>query len=404
MFNPQTLWQERFTSFTKETGSYLRYIFNGHLVVVLLFLIGSAAFYYQEWIKTLEQDFPAAWIMAIVLAVVLTYSPIQTFLTEADKIFLLPLETRLADYFKKSIVFSLSLQSYLLLIILAVLMPLHVKVHGASFKSFFILLGILVLLKWINLLIRWRVQYNIEKSVKITDSLVRFCINAVLLYFIFSGAQLIFAAIPAIMLILLYVYYKKQTSSKGLKWEQLIEDEERRMNSFYRLANLFTDVPKLRDRTKRRRWLDWLFKTIPYRQDLTFSHLYLRTFARGGDYFGLLVRLTAIGGAALYFFTYGPGQILIAILFLYLTGFQLLPLWSHHQNKLWINLYPVPEAARKKSFTSLLMKIMIFQSAVFAGIVLLKGEGLFGAIILAAGSAFSIFFVFVYIQSKLLKA
>src|SRR5574342_379992 len=159
MFNPQTLWKERFTSFTKETGSYLRYILNGHLVVVLLFLIGSAAFYYQEWIKTLEPDFPAAWIMSIVLAVVLTYSPIQTFLTEADKIFLLPLETRLADYFKKSIVFSLSLQSYLLLIILAVLMPLHVKVHGASFKSFFILLGILVLLKWINFLIRWRVQY-----------------------------------------------------------------------------------------------------------------------------------------------------------------------------------------------------------------------------------------------------
>ena len=401
MFNPQTLWRDRFSSFTKETGSYLRYIFNGHLVVVLLFLIGSAAFYYQEWIKKLEPDFPAAWIMAIVLAAVLTYSPIQTFLTEADKIFLLPLETRLADYFRKSIIFSLSLQSYLLLMVLAVLMPLHVKVNGADFKSFFMLLIALILLKWINLMIRWRVQYNIETSVKMADSLIRFCINAVLLYFLFSGAQLIFAAVPAIILLLLYVYYKKQTSSKGLKWEQLIEDEERRMNSFYRIANLFTDVPKLRDRTKRRRWLDWLFNAIPYRQELTFSHLYLRTFARAGDYFGLLVRLTVIGGAALYFFTYGPGQILIAILFLYLTGFQLLPLWSHHQNKLWISLYPVPESARKKSFTSLLVRLMIFQSAVFGGIVLLKGEWLMGALLLAAGIAFSIFFVYFYSQSKL---
>lgn len=401
MFNPQTLWKDRFSSFAKETGSYLRYIFNGHLVVVLLFLIGSAAFYYQEWIKKLEPDFPAAWIMAIVLAAVLTYSPIQTFLTEADKIFLLPLETRLADYFRKSIIFSFSLQSYLLLMVLAVLMPLHVKVNGADFKSFFMLLIALVLLKWINLMIRWRVQYNIETSVKMADSLIRFCINAVLLYFLFSGAQLIFAAVPAIILLLLYVYYKKQTSSKGLKWEQLIEDEERRMNSFYRIANLFTDVPKLRDRTKRRRWLDWLFNAIPYRQELTFSHLYLRTFARAGDYFGLLVRLTVIGGAALYFFTYGPGQILIAILFLYLTGFQLLPLWSHHQNKLWINLYPVPELARKKSFTSLLVRLMIFQSAVFAVIVLLKGEWLLGAILLAASIAFSLFFVYVYSQSKL---
>ncbi|MBS8262957.1 ABC transporter permease [Mesobacillus boroniphilus] len=401
MFNPQHLWKERFGTFAKETGSYLRYIFNGHLVIVVMFLLGTAAFYYQEWIEALHPDFPAAWIIALILAAVLTYSPIQTFLTEADKIFLLPLETRLDDYFRKSITFSLSLQSYLLLLVLAVLMPLHVKIHGADFKSFFILLIALILIKWINILIRWNVQFFIEKNVKLTDSIIRFFINVVLLYFIFSGAQVIFAAVPALVLILLYFYYKKQAKDKGLKWEQLIEDEERRMNAFYRVANMFTDVPKLRDRTKRRKWLDWLVIVIPYKQDLAFSHLYLRTFARSGDYFGLLVRLTLIGGAALYFLTYGPGQILLALLFMYLTGFQLLPLWNHHQNKLWVSLYPVPENARKKSFTSLLLGIMIFQATVFAAAVLIKGELILGAIVLASGIAFSLFFVYFYSQSKL---
>ena len=401
MFNPQHLWKERFSTFAKETGSYLRFIFNGHLVIVVLFLLGTAAFYYQEWIETLQPDFPAAWIIALFLAAVLTYSPIQTFLTEADKIFLLPLETRLHDYFRKSIIFSLSLQSYLVLLVLAVLMPLHVKIHDADFKSFFILLIALILIKWINILIRWNVQYFIEKNVRLTDTIIRFCINVVLLYFIFSGAQLLFAAVPAAALILLYFYYKKQVKDKGLKWEQLIEDEERRMNAFYRVANMFTDVPKLRDRTKRRKWLDWLVNVIPYKQDLAFSHLYLRTFARSGDYFGLLVRLTLIGGAALYFLTYGLGQIFLALLFMYLTGFQLLPLWNHHQNKLWVGLYPVPENARKKSFTSLLLGIMIFQAAVFAVAVLIKGEWLSAAIVLASGIAFSFFFVYFYSQSKL---
>ncbi len=401
MFNPQHLWKERFGTFAKETGSYLRYIFNGHLVIVVLFLLGTAAFYYQEWIDTLQPEFPAAWVMALILATVLTYSPIQTFLTEADKIFLLPLETELDDYFRKSIIFSLSLQSYLLLIILAVLMPLHVKIHGADFKSFFILLVALILIKWFNILIRWNVQHFIERNVKLTDSIIRFSINVVLLYFIFSGAQLIFAAVPIAALILLYLYYQKQAKDKGLKWEQLIEDEERRMNAFYRVANMFTDVPKLRDRTKRRKWLDWLVNIFPYKQDLAFSHLYLRTFARSGDYFGLLVRLTLIGGTALYFLTYGPGQIFLALLFMYLTGFQLLPLWNHHQNKLWVSLYPVPENARKKSFTSLLLGIMIFQAAVFAGTVLIKGEWLSAAIVLASGIAFSLFFVYFYSQSKL---
>jgi ABC-2 type transport system permease protein len=401
MFNAQELWKERFGTFAKETGSYLRYIFNGHLVIVVLFLLGTAAFYYQEWIQTLQPDFPAAWIIASILAAILTYSPVQTFLTEADKIFLLPLETRLADYFRKSIIFSLSLQSYLLLIMLAVLMPLHVKVHGADFKSFFILLIAIILIKLVNLLIRWHVQHYIESNVKLTDNIIRYSINMVLIYFIFSGAQLIFAGVPALILLLLYVYYKKQTKDKGLKWEQLIEDEERRMNAFYRVANLFTDVPKLRDRTKRRKWLDWLVNMMPYRQDLAFSHLYLRTFARAGDYFGLLVRLTVIGGAALYFLTYGPGQILLALLFMYLTGFQLLPLWNHHQNKLWVSLYPVAEQARNKSFASLLLGILIFQAAVFAGIVLFKGELVMGAIVLASGVAFAIFFVYFYSQKRL---
>ncbi len=401
MFNPEVLWKERFRSFAKETGSYLRYIFNGHLMIVVLFLLGTAAFYYQDWIKTLQPDFPAAWIIAGILSVVLTYSPIQTFLTEADKIFLLPLETKLADYFRKSLLFSLSLQSYLLLMVLAVLMPLHVKVDGADFQSFFSLLFAVILIKLINLLIRWQVQYFIESSVKWTDSIIRFFINIVLLYFLFSAAPLLFAAVPALILVFLYLYYKKQTTLKGLKWEQLIEEEERRMNAFYRVANMFTDVPKLRDRSRRRKWLDWLINRIPYRQDLSFSHLYMRTFARSGDYFGLLVRLTAIGGAALYFVTYGPGQILFALLFMYLTGFQLLPLWNHHQNKLWVRLYPLTEKTRRKSFTSLLVGILLFQAFVFAAIVLMKGELLFGAIILAAGTAFSFFFVYFYSLKKL---
>lgn len=401
MFNPQDLWKERFGTFAKETGSYLRYIFNGHLMIVVLFLLGTAAFYYQDWIKTLQSDFPAAWIIAFILAAVLTYSPVQTFLTEADKIFLLPLETKLGDYFRKSVIFSLSLQSYLLLMVLAVLMPLHVKVHGADFKSFFILLIAVILIKLVNLLIRWHVQHYIESSVKMMDSIIRFFINTVLIYFIFSGAQILFAIVPALIFVFLYLYYKKQTADKGLKWEQLIEDEERRMNAFYRVANMFTDVPKLRGRTRRRKWLDWLVNRIPYRQDLAFSHLYIRTFARAGDYFGLLVRLTAIGGAALYFLTYGPGQILFALLFMYLTGFQLLPLWNHHENKLWVSLYPLSEKSRRKSFTSLLLGILIFQTAVFAGMVLIKGELVFGAFILAAGVAFALFFVYFYSINKL---
>ena len=177
MFNAPELWKERFALFIKDTSRYLRYIFNGHLVIVFLFLLGTAGFYYQDWVKTLESDFPAAIIIALLLSLALTYSPISTFLTEADKIFLLALETKLRGYFKRSGIFSLVLQSYLLLILLALVMPMYVKVIGTSYQVFLPIFITLIVLKGLNMLIRWKVQYYIETDTHKVDTVVRFCFD-----------------------------------------------------------------------------------------------------------------------------------------------------------------------------------------------------------------------------------
>lgn len=138
MFNAEKLWKERAVRTIKELSRYLRYILNGHLVVVFLFLLGTAAYYYQEWLKTLTPDFPAVFLMAAIIAIFLTYSPIYTFLLEADGIFLLPLENKLSRYFKRSIIASFIVQAYLLIIVLAVFMPMYVQVNKSQFQTFFI--------------------------------------------------------------------------------------------------------------------------------------------------------------------------------------------------------------------------------------------------------------------------
>lgn len=85
MFDEKQLWKERLGRTVKELSRYLRYIFNGHIVIVMVFLLGTAAFYYQEWIKTLPDDFPAAAVIAIILALLVTYSPIYTFFLKQIK-------------------------------------------------------------------------------------------------------------------------------------------------------------------------------------------------------------------------------------------------------------------------------------------------------------------------------
>jgi ABC-2 type transport system permease protein len=401
MFNAEKLWKERAARISKELSRYLRYIFNGHLVIVFLFLLGTAAYYYQEWIKTLTSDFPAALLMAVVIGIFLTYSPIYTFLMEADRIFLLPLEDKLSGYFKRSMIVSFVVQAYFFILVLAVFMPMYVQVNKAEFQTFFYFLMMLLIVKCWNLALRWHIQYYVEKNVHFIDSCIRYCINAVFLYLLFSNANILFLVLIFAVMVILYVYFRSQTKNKGLKWEYLIDLEERRMTSFYRIANLFTDVPKLKDRVKRRKWLDWLVNRVAFDHSRTYTHLYVRTFFRAGDYFGLFIRLTLIGAVGLYLISFGFGQVLLVLMLLYLTGFQLLPLWNHHQNKLLVSLYPVKDEFKMKSFNKLLLMILMIQSVVFSFILLLKGEWTVASAALVAGSSFTYYFVFIYSKKRL---
>ena len=401
MFDERLLWKERFGRTSKELSRYLRYIFNGHLVIVFVFLIGTAAYYYQDWLKTLPETFPSAIIMSICMAFLVTYSPIYTFMSEADRIFLLPLETKLGGYFRKSFWISFSMQIYLLLIGLAVFMPMYAAVNQGNFKRFFPFLITILMVKVLNLFIRWHVQYYGEKSVLSMDTLIRFMVNLVFLYLLFSNAALYLIIAAAVILFGLSVYYKQQTKEKGLKWEYLIDQDERRMTSFYRLANLFTDVPKLKNQVKRRKWLDSLLVQIPFQQDQAFTYLFMRTFLRSGDYWGLFVRLTVIGAGIIYFLTFGIGQVIMAVLFIYLTGFQLLPLWKHHQYHSMLELYPLSESRKAFSFLSFLRKVLFLQSILFALVLGVKGEFVVASIALLVCMVFSFYFVSIYTKRKI---
>ena len=401
MFDEKKLWKERASGRMKALGRYLRYIFNGHLVIVLLFLIGTAAFYYQKWIETLSTDFPAELILAVIIGFFATYSPVYNFLLEADRVFLLPLEEKLKGYFLRSGIASFVFQGYILLMVLAVLMPIYAHVSNNGFSSFIPFLAVLLIVKCWNLAITWKINYYVELSVHRWDIVVRFFLNAAFSYLLFKQANVIILFIIALIMCLYYYSFSARTKKMGLKWDQLIDQEEKRMASFYRLANMFTDVPKLKDTVKRRKWLDLLISRVSFSQDKTYLYLFSRTFLRSSDYLGLFLRLTVIGALGIYFISFGLGQILLSVLFLYLTGFQLLPLWNHHQNKLWVDIYPVASKYKTASFHFLLMIILTIQSIVFALFILVKGEMFISLLTLFAGLAFSYIFVYFYGKNRL---
>ena len=62
--NEKHLWNQRTEERLREIFRYGRYMFNDHLLIVLLFAIGGGAFYYKDWVTTLDEHFPTALLFA----------------------------------------------------------------------------------------------------------------------------------------------------------------------------------------------------------------------------------------------------------------------------------------------------------------------------------------------------
>ncbi|WP_158555925.1 ABC transporter permease [Peribacillus glennii] len=400
--NSEGLWAERFRSFSKEMQKYLRYIFNGHLLFVLVFAAGGLSFYYSEWVKTLNSHFPAEIIMGVVLGILVAKSPIYTFLKDADIVFFLPLETRLGSYFFKSILLTLVIQGYIILMAFAAFMPMYAKVTGAGLGEFAWMLAILLVLKYINLQVHWHALKFQENSAPLMDGFVRLVIDILLLYFLFSGSAPAFPIVTGLLLILLWIYYRKTARKKGVKWERLIELEGKRLMSFYRFANLFTDVPKFRDKVSRRKWLDPLLRFIPYSQSSSYQFLYARTMLRANDYVGLLFRLSVIGSFVLAALPGLWAKLLVTVLFLYITGLQLLPSWKQHELKIWVSLYPIKDDLRRQAVIRIITIFLMVENVVFLATAIFSGGLLAGILSFVAGLVFILLFQ-AYAKNKIEK-
>ncbi|MEG9296256.1 ABC transporter permease [Mangrovibacillus sp. Mu-81] len=402
MNNVESIWKKRIIEYNQELQKYLRYMFNDHLLFVMIFALGGAAFTYNQWVKTLEPSFPAAIIMAAILGLVLAWSPVYTFLKEADAVFLLPLEGKLSGYFRKSIWISFMFQSYIQLLVLAALMPMYVAVSGRGFTSFFPLLALVLAIKVWNLYVRWFMLRHQERAAHLIDSIIRFLLSASLLLLVLSDAHVLMIIAVAVIMAGYFGYFHQITKKKNLKWDLLIHLEQQRMLLFYRIANMFTDVPKLKGKVHRRKWLDFIVKT-DFSQRSTYRHLYLRSLVRTSEFSGLYVRLTLIGAILIYTNQSLLINILSALLFLYLTGFQLIPLYKRFDYKIWVLIYPLSKDLKTSSFKNVLNQSMMMQSFIFTLPLLLKGRWMEAIIVLLSGFVFSLLFSQYYLIQRLKK-
>ena len=193
------LFDKRRHSFTNQVLKYLRYVFNDHFVLALMFLLGFVLLQYSQLLAHFPKDSWVVWlVMILVIVVLLGFGSIATYLESADQQFLLPKEEAVLAQIKRAKTRAYSVWVSVQTIVLIILAPIFLK------------LGF----------------------------------------------------VPWSFVLMLVILAKKWVQAGKLDWERAIFDEERRQQSLLKFFALFTTVKGISTSVKRRKFLDGVLKLL----------------------------------------------------------------------------------------------------------------------------------------------
>ncbi|MCM3632536.1 ABC transporter permease [Paenibacillus camelliae] len=360
------LWFERKQSFTKEIIPYIRYMMMSGLPVFLSLFGILFVYRYVNLLKDVPPQFPIAWIGAIVLTPLLCYSPLRTFLREADVIYLMPMEHKLSGYLKQSMIRSLRNSTLLLLAVLLVFWPLYRQGEGYIGIWFAV---ILLVLKAFNAYSGWQERRLIWNNHRFIFRIIRWLLMfGIVLAWLkqdsFSFALTIVYSICAVAL--LYTCYRMMRKS-SFPWGRLIDEEKFTIRRLYSFFNWFSDVQAVPPIVKKRYYLAWLIRLVPYRKASTFVYLHLITFVRT-EIGGICIRLVILGGLVNYMVAdslglQGWGAVLSLLFFSMLVTIQSGTLRSAHRHAIWKDIFPLSVTLQQKQLVHvecLINYILIF--------------------------------------------
>ena len=356
----------------KKMMKYMRYVFNDHFILVCVFLLGGLGFYYSQVLKTLPVNF--VWGRPIILVfwlALLQIGRIATLAQEADKVFILPKEPEMNVYLNRAIRYSFWLPLVALFLMGGMSMPLVVVSTGWAFSTFFYFIVMLGILKASHLRLQKYELYQISSSERLLWFalwLITSLVAIGLSLYVLPWVGLLAALMQAI---LFYVVLKKKEQAVSLDWELMVQKEKNRMHRIYQFIHLFTDVPEISSSVKRRKILDPLLSKIKKENRNTYLYLYARSFLRGSEYSGLFLRLVLVGGVILFFLKEFWISMGVSVLFVYLIGFQLIPIYTQFDYMVMTHLYPVPDGQKKQAVSKLVTVLLLVAAALFSIFVLI---------------------------------
>ena len=396
MSNIENIFADRRKKEQELKLTYSKYIFNSHLIMFLIIVLGAALINYSKWIAIASQFelYSVLIAAAVAFSYFLVSTKIKTYIKEADAVFLLPLEKYYKNVGKKTVI-NITLVHIVAFVIFYFSVKPITSIIGTVDKLAIFMLILVILLN--NLLKYFQViHYKEIIWVKILQFFVIFIqiisvfvVNTYILIIDLAGIVALAFATYLILKNSRNVGSKEDQEKYIVKWDEAAEYDKHRMESYLKFVNMFVDVPLSGVKVARRKYFDVLLPKLTkdnFNKENSFKYYYYRVFLRQENTVYLALRLMLLAGLIIFSFKnpYVSGVAIIS--YSYLTIIQLVPLYKQMSNNIWHSILPVDDNIKIKSFKKLLTIVMLITTVLLGIIAILFSnfEGVTIAIIIAS--------------------
>ena len=369
MSNIENIFSDRRKKEQELKLTYSKYIFNSHLIMFLIIVLGAVLINYSKWIAIASKvELYSVYTAAtVVFSYYLVSTKIKTYIKEADAVFLLPLEKYYRKVGLKTVINSTVVHIITVIIFYFATKPITNLIGNIDRLSIFMLLIVII---WNNLLKYLQVIHY--KEVVWSKLLLFVVIFMQLLVIFFDDIAIRIIYLISIIVLVAFTYYIMKNAGNKLNakdqekyvvnWNQAADYDKHRIESYLKFVNMFVDVPLSGVKVARRKYFDILLPKLTkdnFKKENSFKYYYYRVFLRQENTVYLALRLMLLAALVIFSFknTYVSGLAIIS--YSYLTIIQLVPLYKQMSNNIWYSILPVSEDIKIKSYKQLLTSVMI---------------------------------------------
>lgn len=381
MSNIENIFSDRRKKEQELKLTYSKYIFNSHLIMFLIIVLGAVLINYSKWIAIASKvELYSVYTAAtVVFSYYLVSTKIKTYIKEADAVFLLPLEKYYRKVGLKTVINSTVVHIITVIIFYFATKPITNLIGNIDRLSIIMLLIVII---WNNLLKYLQVIHY--KEVVWSKLLLFVVIFMQLLVIFFDDIAIRIIYLISIIVLAVFTYYIMKNAGNKLNdkdqekyvvnWNQAADYDKHRIESYLKFVNMFVDVPLSGVKVARRKYFDILLPKLTkdnFKKENSFKYYYYRVFLRQENTVYLALRLMLLAVLVIYSFknTYVSGLAIIS--YSYLTIIQLVPLYKQMSNNIWHSILPVSEDIKIKSYKQLLTSVMIVTTLLLGGVSIL---------------------------------